>query len=425
LYTRLLDALREFHKSKGPEAETGKSMAYHLILLAKGHTQQAKKELAKAKKVALKYERFDELIKLMQMETRLLREETDLDTLDKHLTRHREQLATSLHILDKELQYEQEYLNMVKWNKEIEFARTEKELSALSAIVSKPIFKSDPKTISVKSRIYYHYIKGLYHFFKGSFTSSIPHFEQQLELFKKYPHWVEDQPMMYIRCIGNYSLLNIKLGNEHGCKIGLSQLENITDIHPSTQQYTEYLIYMLKLMRLVKSGRHKEATDYIDANPEPVTLGTAPFKEWYLEWVYACFNAVAAYMSTGNYPMALRYLNNFLNTADPNLKQDVYCIGRVLNLLIHFELDNRDLLEYILESTHRYLKGKKRLFGFEKAILSFIKMSIDTDLQSDQNELFNQLRLKLIPLKKDPFEKNVFEYFDFIGWIERSIITRQ
>ena len=48
LYTRLLDALREFHKSKGAEAETGKSMAYHLILLDKGHTQQAKKELAKA-----------------------------------------------------------------------------------------------------------------------------------------------------------------------------------------------------------------------------------------------------------------------------------------------------------------------------------------------------------------------------------------
>ena len=130
-------------------------------------------------------------------------------------------------------------------------------------------------------------------------------------------------------------------------------------------------------------------------------------------------------MGVGNYQMALKHLNYFLNTADTKLKQDVYCIGRVMNLLIHFELENHDLLEYIIDSTQKYLKGKKRLFGFEKAVLTFIKSSLGMDLISEKQKLLKTLRDQLVPLKNDPFEKNVFAYFDFIEWIDRIITNKK
>ena len=421
LYTRLLDSLREFHKNNGAEAKAGKSIGYHMILLEKGLKRQAKKELKKATRFALKQERYDEVIKLMQMETKLLREETDLHLLDNHLATYREQLAKFLDILDKEIQYEQEYLNIVKWNKEIEFARTPKELNALKTIMDKPILKEQAKTASTKSKIYFHYIWGLYHFFQGSFTHSTAHFKKQLEVFNQQPHWKKNQPLMYIRCIGNYYLLNIKQGNTatNSTFSHFSEIRSATSPH---KYYIDYLEHTLIIMQWVTQGAYKKATEFIESQSTKPNIGERkPYQEWYLEWVYVCFNSVAAYMGVGNYRMALKHLNYFLNTADANLKQDIYCIGRVLNLLIHFELENHDLLEYILESTQKYLKGKKRLFGFEKAILAFIKSSLGTDLISDKNKLLEQLKNQLLPLKNDPFEKNVFAYFDFIEWIDKSM----
>ena len=63
------------------------------------------------------------------METTLLREETNIRELETHLKELKAQLNTSIDILQNELEYEQEYLNMVKWNKKIEFVRTKKELN--------------------------------------------------------------------------------------------------------------------------------------------------------------------------------------------------------------------------------------------------------------------------------------------------------
>ena len=221
--------------------------------------------------------------------------------------------------------------------------------------------------------------------------------------------------------IGNYYLLNIKQGNttSHSTLSHFTEIRNPTSPH---KHYIDYLEHTLIIMQLVSQGTYKKATEFIQNPSNKPNIGERiPYQEWYLEWVYVCFNSVAAYMGVGNYRMALKHLNYFLNTADANLKQDIYCIGRVLNLLIHFELENHDLLEYILDSTQKYLKGKKRLFGFEKAILAFIKSSLGTDLISDKMKLLVQLKNQLLPLRNDPFEKNVFAYFDFTEWIDKSI----
>ena len=45
----------------------------------------------------------------------------------------------------------------------------------------------------------------------------------------------------------------------------------------------------------------------------------------------------------GKFEDALTFINEYLNTADPKLKQDSYCIARVINLLIHFEKSSSNL----------------------------------------------------------------------------------
>ena len=181
------------------------------------------------------------------------------------------------------------------------------------------------------------------------------------------------------------------------------------------------LMHMLQLMSYVEASNYSGAVAHIEAGENSNLEVTNVHSTWYIEWMYVCFNSASAYIGLGNYKEALRYINEFLNKADPRLKQDTYCIARVINLLLHFELDNRDLLEYQLESAQRFLKSRKRLFKFEKAVLQFIKDSLNLPPEVPNTHLFQWLKKELNNIQQTPLEKNVFAYFNFIPWLERKV----
>jgi len=141
----------------------------------------------------------------------------------------------------------------------------------------------------------------------------------------------------------------------------------------------------------------------------------------YVERNYFTFKSTAAYLGTGENRKALRIINAYINAADRELKQDSYAFAMILNLLIHFELDNSDLLEYTLKSTHRYLKSRKRLFEFEKAMMNFIKDATVAHSTKDLVAHFKKLQKGLIVIKDDKFESAVFEYFDINDWLESKL----
>ena len=421
LMSKLLDSLREYNKGKTIESKSAITAIDIVELQKRGLQKQAKKSLKVAKNLSFKSERHLEHLKLMQMETTLLREETNIRELENHLKKLKAQLNTSIDILQNELEYEQEYLNMVKWNKEIEFVRTKKELEKLQKIILNPIFKNDKKALSSKAKIYYYYIKGICHFFTGNFQKSADNFKCQLSIFEHNPQNKETNPIQYIRCIGNLCLLQTKLEDQDNFITNFKRLEQTPYYSEKIDDYKLYLTSMLRLMNLVQNKHYKQAATLIEERKRTVITSINPSDEWYMEWLYFTFDSVTTYMNLGDYNEALRHLNLYLNKADENLKLDSFCIARVLNLLIHFELDNYDLLEYILVSTKRYLEGRERLLKFENIVLEFIKNSLNVGPNKEQEILFVKLRKDLNKLKTDPFEKHVFQYFDFTNMIDNRI----
>ncbi|HIO71879.1 MAG TPA: hypothetical protein EYN38_02100 [Flavobacteriales bacterium] len=420
LYTRLLASLSAFRRGASVDERIGTMLNNHRILRQKGARSYAAKELKRAKKLAEDTERYHDLIKISQMETSMYRDETNLKLLEDHLGERAQLLHLSTASMQLDIEFEIEYLNMVKWNKEIEVVRTPEEAAALDKIIEKPIFYLKEESLSSKSKIYKHYIMGLFHFFKNDFTNSGIEFEKQLAIFTKFPHNREMNPTLFLRSLGNQCLLSSKRKRHLQFN---EDMETIKLYEPPTSEgirYRHYLIHMLEIMTLVDQNDFSGAVNLIESKQEHLQLHSEANNMWYIEWMYVCFNTASAYIGIGDYQQALRYLNEFLNTADPRLKQDTYCIARVINLLLHFELDNRDLLEHQLESTKRYLKSRKRLFKFERAVLQFIRKSLNETTAGNSGP-FRWLKKELAQIQKDPLEKNVFAYFNFMPWLDRKV----
>jgi len=124
-----------------------------------------------------------------------------------------------------------------------------------------------------------------------------------------------------------------------------------------------------------------------------------------------------AYFGIGEYREALKYINEVLNDNEKMLRQDIYSFSRIFNLIIHFELNNHDFLEYDMKSTARYLNKHEKDYEVEKLFMKEMKTLSRIDRENDRKVVFQKFNEKLNALLKIDRENVILEYFDLRSWI--------
>ncbi|MFT4971639.1 MAG: hypothetical protein ACI9JY_000839, partial [Saprospiraceae bacterium] len=137
------------------------------------------------------------------------------------------------------------------------------------------------------------------------------------------------------------------------------------------------------------------------------------------------FSFFSIYFGKGDYSESLSYLNEWLNIRKTDERQDLQSLAKVLNLIIHYEMNNPMLIDSIIRSNIRYLSKQKGTYQFEKIIISFFSKLNKMPLTNRElSEAFQQLKDELLNDLHAPEEKRLLGIFDIISWIE-SKITNQ
>ncbi|MDA3893729.1 MAG: hypothetical protein PF517_18860 [Salinivirgaceae bacterium] len=132
------------------------------------------------------------------------------------------------------------------------------------------------------------------------------------------------------------------------------------------------------------------------------------------------YKIACMYFGSGDHKNTARYLNIVINYKDVELRSDIQCFSRMLNLITHFEMNNFELIEYLVKNTYRFLSKMKDLHRVQKEVLFFLRRLPATP-PDKLNDAFKALLIKLKELQKDPFEKRPSLYLDIISWLESKI----
>ena len=133
------------------------------------------------------------------------------------------------------------------------------------------------------------------------------------------------------------------------------------------------------------------------------------------------YNIAYVYFGMGEFKRALRYLNVVLNDNEKQLRQDIYSSSRIFNLVIHFELDNYDFMEYDMKSAVRYLNKHVKDYEVEKLFMSKIKSLTRVDNPVERKEIYEQFYKQLQGLMKIDRENVILEYFDLLAWVQSKL----
>ncbi len=419
LFDKIMESLRAFHSGKSIPSIIANEMADYRLLLGKHLLKPASKSLKRATILAERYELFAELIHIKQAEIELLVAEGDTGKLENHIQLLREQIPVWNKQTDIQLQVETIYLLFVKLNKEQEFIRTSKEQQALDQYIQTDIFKKQQAHLTTRSKIYYHYILGLYHFLSGNFQESLKAFEQQLELLETHSHFAEEFMNDYAKALANVCLMYNKNKAFDQFQIHYKKLLTLKANNQVLLKQIQCRNYLLLLnhhiaqsqldhaLKLIKN-EEKHIAQLIDDPSVRTSLAT--------ELNYILFDKVYVYMYLGQYDKANKLINTYLNTSESFIKSDHYVLARILHLFIQIELGHHDYVANDLRNLARQLKEKKKLFQFETICLETLAALCDEQQSKKVIMIWKNFASKINALSNIKHERNAMFSFNFSEW---------
>ena len=429
LYGLILKSLRGYHENSSVSQEIRSSFSSVYILFSKGMFEQAMKILKSVKKTIDKYQKiaFTPEAILLQKNIMLALgfQKYSLDDISKA---HEELKKDAAQFV---LQNDYELLSMriFKAGYHQEVVRNKKQMQKVEKIMEDPLLKDESLATAPGSKQAFYLTHAAYYGISGNLSKQYYYLRKDLGIYQQYSQMVSiASPKRYLTALSNYMECCTSLKKYDEAEKTLAELKKCST-SPEFEKDMLYkswifdISFKIGLKMLLKQGEFIKGISQVPDFEQGIKKFGEMIKPDDLLLIY--FNISCLYFGGGKYIKAKQWGSKFFNLQALSSKQDLYCIGRMLNLLIHYELGNFDLLEYSVRSTYQLLGRHAKLFKTEKLILDFIKTFLRTSPDKRMlKSMFQKLADTMEGIRNDPYEKLFLEYFDLISWIESKIEGR-
>lgn len=424
LYKKLIQSLRLYYTANNSQNEVFVHLHNYKLLASRGLQVFAEKELKRAERIANDAELSHESAIVFRERNRLINGMSDVFDLQKRILENEKFLKQQIENISNEHEYEKIFLEIEVLNKQLESTRNREEMIRVTDFLKNPLLTDEQLALSLQSKIYFHFSKGLAHYLKSDYGICRSEMKITGDLLEKNENILGRQEDLYVRAMANQCLSSIHLNDFESNKNSLDKLTKVKLTESSIGDYRDYIVYILQLMYFNKIKEYDKAIDLISSNDafsKEIERRMVHKTGVSQEKVYSIFQKAIAYLGKGMNKKASQIVNEFINQKAKGLKEDAYIMARLFFLFIRFELNDESLIESELRSVQRYLKEKNKLFLFEKHMLQFISKMLTSTSTQENKKHFLTLKKELDSLKEMEYEKNAFIYFDFSDWVNKYL----
>ena len=423
LYKLILKSLRSFYSEQSISSILKQEIKNVEILYNKALYKECEKFVGRAKLLAEEFEKFYYWFELISWQKKLLEEayeEGEFTTnLDELITEEELVIAKLRNLAEYQIIYSK--INLIF--RSGGFTRNQKEREIVDNIADYHLIKGKNTAISTRAASMCYYIKGLCAATNRNFDDSFQFFNRTKEILDNNPKIKDDSQQRYMMTLFHLLRCYIDINDFEKAKnliIELRQLPNQKSFN-SIDVFVKIIAntYNQELNLFHKMGDFTSALKLI---PE-IDKAFLPYRDKISkeQELYLLYNKAYSYFGVGEYKKSLSFLIEVLNDNEQNLRQDIYSFSRILNLIIHFELENYDYLEYIIKSTNRYLSKYEKDYKIEDIIIKYIRKLSKAGTSISQLEVFENMNVEIKTLLKEHQEQIILEYFNISAWINSKI----
>ena len=132
------------------------------------------------------------------------------------------------------------------------------------------------------------------------------------------------------------------------------------------------------------------------------------------------YKVATLYFGDGNYHKCIEYLSYIISVKDHNIRRDLQCYARMLNLMALYDAGLDFNIDYQIRSVYSFIVKMRDMTEMKAVLLSFFKSfgNINAiDLKKELKILYERLK----PYETHPYERRTFYYIDILSWLESKI----
>ncbi len=431
LYKQLLSSLRLLHKQKNVDIDIREHIDYAKILYNKGLYVQSLRVLDKTKAMARLYNQSFLLLEIIEFEKLIesrhitRAHEGRAAELAQDSQQTRQQLLQTSQLTDLALQMYGFYLQFGHARSAKDIIKIDdffkKNYPPLSLQPAKEIF--DSIDIDFFGKIYFAQALAWKNYVSQNWLQYCRWSYQWVMLFEREPLMKLNDTSLYIKGVHNL-LLGYFLTLRHDRMTDLlKKLEQYLEKHSetideNTKTIAFHHLYSSKINIHFLQGTFSEGVKEVTELEKQLKTYSLRLDQHRILVLY--YKIASLYFGNGNYSKTIDYLNKIINAKLGNLRADIQCFARLLQLIVHFEKGHYNLLEYLIKSVYRFIAKNEDLSGVMTEILKFLRKAMTLE-RRDLRTAFIELRETLIELSHNPFERRSFIYLDIISWLDSKI----
>ncbi len=425
LLHHILKSLRYHRQETSASAKIDEEIKNIQLLFNKSLYKQSRKQLSLIKKMANDYELFYSLLEIVELEKVLIDMEAHFGDINyKTIDELIDEENNVFKKIEHYAAYEVQLAKLNDLSSKLLIARNKEDVDEITDIIKETkLISSKNGFSSNKSKFIYLFTIGLGNKLLNEMDEANKAFSELIIEIENNPQIISEMPNYYIIAHGYLvRYCTIKKQYNDGFKVidklkslSLNEMFKATDLQITifTQSYiTEMMLYAY-------IGQHEKATAIIPNVIKGLDKYETKINNEELVRIYHTISMV--YFGVGEYNKALHWLNKIINTNYEDLRQDTIRISKLINLIVHFELGNDDLLSYIYKSSVRFFNQQEKQYKFEAVFLDYFKKIALSKRDSKQKETYIKFKEELQKVFKDKYEKNALEFFNFYAWLDSKI----
>ncbi len=416
LYKLICKSLIQFRNDLSVDSRLGNLYERSKILYDKALFAQYFKAVKTGKELAQKHERFGYLIEFLEIERQLVKKE---EMVNKNTDRFYKEELLTLEKIRNLNEYRRAVSHILEMHRETGVVRTPDEMTKLERLISQADFISESQAKSVTAAERYSYAMYLFNSISGKFKDACSFAERRNEMINKHPEVFEDSISENSKeSLYELSRANIRAGNLRSANKNLEEYRKHSGKSDLDLINVKLLEMLLEIAECQLTGipNHKQVTEHaleflksMKGKITIITLNDLVYRLAYLGFRKKDFIG------------AIGLIDLLLNTKNMKLTPQIEVYVRMLLVLSHYELCNFKLLNFLIPSTAKLLKKKKKLYESEASVLRHLKRVISLKRDEFVIEQLQLLADEIARHNSNDYSANASAYLDYNDWILSKI----
>src|SRR6218665_825199 len=366
LQNMILRSLQMYDAEASVVIEFENSIQQVRSLISRGQFDLARKLLLKTKKEALEEECFLEALKLVRLETFLNKR----SGLDKDLETERLLYAERYSLSEKDKNFDevQELEQQV-----IMFTRNS---YSKNATLKSKMLNGDYPLLSRKAKITFYNTLSVYYNFIRDYEKQYIYSKEHIKL-KKEEYRTADSLPVFMNSYTNFFFACYANRRYNECSEVLAQMQQLPIRNEKENEQRERKCMIIQTYLYIGTGKFEEGLACINAffekSKDHEELITQRMD------VELKRNIALIYFANGLYKNCLRLLDTLLSSHARDYAGSMYFPSLLLNILVHYELGNRETTEHLIVSARRAFKNNNKLGSLEEIMLGFLKKHMNSE----------------------------------------------